>query len=124
MLFDIMIIIVLMLLVIIHFTSAVHRNAENLYVYNTKLINAQKILAKRFEFVKLFLPLAKVVGSVDVVRRVRKKFVVTMLERSNPIIATCCCCCDYPFSSSGWRYGTNGNSGSRRHLIEIRLGER
>ena len=25
-----------------------------------------------------------------------------------------CCCCDYPFSSSGWRYGMNGNSGSCR----------
>ena len=22
----------------------------------------------------------------------------------------CCCCCDYPSFSSGWRYGTNGNS--------------
>ena len=26
----------------------------------------------------------------------------------------CCCCCDYRTSSSGWRYGTNGNSGSCR----------
>ena len=24
------------------------------------------------------------------------------------------CCCDYPFSSSGWKYGTNGNSGTCR----------
>ena len=21
-----------------------------------------------------------------------------------------CCCCDYPSSSLGWKYGTNGNS--------------
>ena len=25
-----------------------------------------------------------------------------------------CYCCDFPSSSSGWRYGTNGNSGSCR----------
>ena len=25
-----------------------------------------------------------------------------------------CCCCDYPSFSSGWRYGTDDNSGSCR----------
>ena len=29
-------------------------------------------------------------------------------------VCCCCCCCDYPFSSSGWRYGTNDNSDSCR----------
>ena len=34
----------------------------------------------------------------------------------NPSCSACghCCCCDYLFSFSGWRYSTNGNSGSCR----------
>ena len=32
------------------------------------------------------------------------------------VTVCCCCCCCYPSFSSGWRYGTNGNSSSCRQF--------
>ena len=37
-----------------------------------------------------------------------------VLERLSTHCISDCCCSNYPSSSSGWRYGTNGNSGSCR----------